>query len=170
MIGSLERHLAAIFGGERRRGRPVDKIKNFEEKKVLVKNYYTGSAATYGAPRGRVPHGIFNIYWVFGLAGLAGGSTIENLTQIFLFSKYICYWNIMETCGRQEKVASGCQVLLGIFIQIHNLFWRYAELNRFWVGWTKFPFYELGQQERGQGCIRYKWLKATFKMCATKFN
>ena len=24
------------------------------------------------------------------------------------------------------------------------------------MGWTKFPFYELGQQERGQGCIRYK--------------
>ena len=37
-------------------------------------------------------------------------------------------------------------------------FWRYANLNPFWVGWTKFLFYELGQQEqeRGQGCVGNK--------------
>ena len=62
----------------------------------------------------------------------------------------------METFGQQDKVASSPQAFLWIFLQIQNKFWRYAELNRFWVGWTKFPFYELGQQEWGQGCIRYK--------------
>ena len=30
-MGSLWRHLAAISAGDRRRGRPVDKIRNFEE-------------------------------------------------------------------------------------------------------------------------------------------
>ena len=25
------------------------------------------------------------------------------------------------------------------------------------MGWTKFPLYELGQQERGKGCIRNKY-------------
>ena len=25
------------------------------------------------------------------------------------------------------------------------------------MGWNKFPLYELGQQERGQGCIRNKY-------------
>ena len=41
----------------------------------------------------------------------------------------------------------------------------YAELNLFWVGWTKLPLYELGQQERGQGCIRDKCgFYATFGM------
>ena len=30
-IGSLQRHTAAIFAGERRRGTPVDKIKNVEK-------------------------------------------------------------------------------------------------------------------------------------------
>ena len=63
----------------------------------------------------------------------------------------------METCGHQEKDASSPQVLLEIFLQIQNLFWRYAELNRLRVGWTKFPFYELCQQNWGQGCIGYKF-------------
>ena len=45
----------------------------------------------------------------------------------------------METCGQQEKVESNPQVLLEIFLQIQNFFWRYAKLNRFWVGWTKIP-------------------------------
>ena len=62
----------------------------------------------------------------------------------------------METCGPQQKVVSRAKVLLGIFRKIQNLFLRYAKLNPFWVGWTKFPFYEIGQQERGQGCIRNK--------------
>ena len=60
------------------------------------------------------------------------------------------------TCDRQEKVAYSPQVSLESFLQITNSFRRYSELNRLWVGWSKFPFYELGQQERGQGCIRNK--------------
>ena len=62
----------------------------------------------------------------------------------------------METCGQQEKVAAKPKVLLGIFLKIQTLFWRYAELNRFLMGLTKFPFYDLGQQEWSQGCIRNK--------------
>ena len=54
----------------------------------------------------------------------------------------------MESCGQQKKVASS--------LKIQNKFWRYTELIHFWVGWTKFPFYALGQQELGQGCIRNK--------------
>ena len=54
--------------------------------------------------------------------------------------------------GQQEKVASRPDLLL----RITNLSWRYAELNSFWVGWTKFQLYELGQQEQGQGCIIHK--------------
>ena len=57
----------------------------------------------------------------------------------------------METCGDWEKVASRPTVLLEIFLKIQNLFCRFAELNCLRVGWTKFLFYELGQQERGQG-------------------
>ena len=44
----------------------------------------------------------------------------------------------METCGHQEKVASRPKVILEIFLKIQK------------------SFYELGQQERGQGFIRYK--------------
>ena len=37
LLGSLYRHLAAISGGDRRQGLPVDKIRNLEDKKVLIK-------------------------------------------------------------------------------------------------------------------------------------
>ena len=66
----------------------------------------------------------------FCLAGLAGGSTIENLTPILVFEIFF-YWTIMVTCDQQEKVASSPKILLGIFLQIHHFFWRYAELNRY---------------------------------------
>ena len=48
----------------------------------------------------------------------------------------------MVTCDQQEKVAPSPKVLLGIFLQIQDLFWRYAELSRLWVGCSKFPFYK----------------------------
>ena len=32
LIGSLKRHLAAIYGGDRRHGRPVGNIRNFDKK------------------------------------------------------------------------------------------------------------------------------------------
>ena len=59
----------------------------------------------------------------------------------------------METCEQQEKVASRAKVLLGIALQIQNWFWRYAEWNRLWVGWTEIPILWAGQKERSQGCI-----------------
>ena len=40
----------------------------------------------------------------------------------------------MVTCDWQEKVLSSQGVLLWIFLQIRNLIWRYAELNRLLVG------------------------------------
>ena len=50
--------------------------------------------------------------------------------------------------------STGHQLLLiFFFIKILNKFWRYAELNRFWVGGTKFPFYESGQEEIGPGLL-----------------
>ena len=53
----------------------------------------------------------------------------------------------METCGQQEKAASSRQILLEIVLQIENIFSRYAELSRFGVGWTKFPFYEVASRK-----------------------
>ena len=40
----------------------------------------------------------------------------------------------MVTCDQQEKVLSSQKVLLWIFLQIRNLIWRYAELNRLLMG------------------------------------
>ena len=40
----------------------------------------------------------------------------------------------MVTCDQQEKVSSSQKILLWIFLQIRNLIWRYAELNRSLVG------------------------------------
>ena len=45
----------------------------------------------------------------------------------------------MVTCDKQEKVAYSPKVLLRNFLQILNLFGRYAELNRLRVGWNKIP-------------------------------
>ena len=46
LIGSLQRHLAAIFAGDRRLGRPVDKIRNFEKKNFFLVNCLLDSIAT----------------------------------------------------------------------------------------------------------------------------
>ena len=56
------------------------------------------------------------------LAGLAGRSTIENLSPIFLFQIQLFYGKIMVTCDQQEKVGYSPKVLLGNFLQITNLF------------------------------------------------
>ena len=40
----------------------------------------------------------------------------------------------MVTCDQQEKGLSSQKVLLWIFLQIRNLIWRYAVLNRLLVG------------------------------------
>ena len=66
--------------------------------------------------------------------GLLGG-----WLRFLLFSPYLLKWNIMETSGHQEKVASRPQLLLGIFMKILNKFWRYADINRFLCGWHQIP-------------------------------
>ena len=40
----------------------------------------------------------------------------------------------MVACDQQEEVLSSQKVLLWIFLQIRNLIWRHAELNRLLVG------------------------------------
>ena len=47
---------------------------------------------------------------------------IKNLTQICCLKKNLFYLNIMVTCDQQEKVAPSPKVLLGIFLQIQNIF------------------------------------------------
>ena len=59
----------------------------------------------------------------------------------------------MGTCDRQEKVSSSPKVLLGNCLQIRNLFWRYTELNRLWVGSSEIPIlWELHQDDRTVCC------------------
>ena len=57
------------------------------------------------------------------------------------------------TCDRQEKVLSSPKVLLRNFLQIRNSFWRYAEINRLWVGSSEIPIlWELQQDDRTVCC------------------
>ena len=80
---------------------------------------------------------------------------IPNLTQIFLLSKYFFLLKRHEDLlltGKSSVLTLG---ITGSFSE-NTKFWRYAELNHFWVGRTKLPLYEVGQQERSQGCIRNK--------------
>ena len=48
----------------------------------------------------------YGLLVIFCLAGLLGGSPIENLIPISLFSKKLFFYNIMVTCDQQEKVLS----------------------------------------------------------------
>ena len=92
----------------------------------------------------------FSIFIVFFLGGLGGkgANNWKSDSDCLVFNPLVL--NIMETCGQQEKVLSR---YLEFFL-IQNSFWRYAELNRFWVGWLKFSFFELKQQERDQGLYK----------------
>ena len=59
----------------------------------------------------------------------------------------------MVTCDQQEKVLSSQKVLLQIFLQIRNLLWGYAELNRLGVGCDVIPLnIELQQDDRNVCC------------------
>ena len=79
-------------------------------------------------------------FWASSLAGLAGGvHSRQSDSDIFVFEKVFFYWNIMVTCDQPKKVASSPKVLLGIFLQLRNLFWRYAKSNRLWVGCGLIP-------------------------------
>ena len=72
MIGSLKRHLTAIFGGDRRRNKPVDKIRNFEKKKLLVKKLihcFCGCGRNY-------------VFWVHGELNRFGvGQSISPIVK-----------------------------------------------------------------------------------------
>ena len=63
-------------GGEGRRGTPVDKIRNLK-KKSFSQIIITPLPRTWPDFRGGVPHGIFNSYSFFCLAGLAGGPQLK---------------------------------------------------------------------------------------------
>ena len=57
----------------------------------------------------------------------------------------------MVTCDQQENVLSSQKVLLWIFPEIQNLFWRYAELNRLLVGTGQIPL-NIEQDDRTVCC------------------
>ena len=58
----------------------------------------------------------------------------------------------MVTCDQQEKVSSSQKVLLWIILQIRNLIWRYAVLNRLLVGSGLIPLNIQLQQDDHTVC------------------
>ena len=69
----------------------------------------------------------------------------------------------MLICDQQEKVLSSQKVLLWIFLQIRNLFLRYAELNSLLVGSGLIPLnIKLQQDDRTVCCghitVKGAWL------------
>ena len=69
----------------------------------------------------------------------------------------------MVTCDQQEKVLSGQNVLLWIFLEIRYLIGRYAELNRLLVGSGLFSLtIELQQDDRTVCCghtdVEEEWI------------
>ena len=90
---------------------------------------------------------VFFPWWAWQ-AGGGGGQQLKIWHQfIFIFNKSFSlkhHGDLLPT----GKITSRPEVLLGIL----EVRW----IKPFWVGRTKFPFYELGQQERGQGYIRNK--------------
>ena len=100
------RHLAAIYGSNRRCGRPVDKITKYEQK-TLSKKINTPLLR----PRPEL---------------CRGRATTENLTQIF--SSSVKIFLLLKHHGH---LWSRPKVLLKIFLKIQNSCGRNAELNRF---------------------------------------
>ena len=80
--------------------------------------------------------------------------------SIFFVFKKKNFYNNMVTCDQQEKVLSSQKVILWIFLEIRNLFWRYAELNRFLVGTDLILLnIELQQDDRTVCCAhRIVWV------------
>ena len=79
LIGDLYGHLATIFTSDCRRSRPLDKIRNFEKKKLLVGCLLDpfggrGWMLTWGPAREFLIFSDVNC-----LVGLEGGSTIKKL-------------------------------------------------------------------------------------------
>ena len=110
------------------------------EKEEEVTQLY-GRSRQCGRPVGAL------IEWEFHSNPLING-LIQHTFKINFF-----YWNIMVTCDQQEKVAYSPKVSLENFLQLTNKFWRYAELNSLWVGWSEIPIlWELQQDNRTVCC------------------
>ena len=62
----------------------------------------------------------------------------------------------MVTCDQQGKVLSSQKVLLWIFPEIRNLFWRYAELNCLILGTGQIPSNIKLQQDNRTVCCSHK--------------
>ena len=117
------RHLATIFGGDRCRGRPVGKIRNFEEKNLVKELIHPLRSLGRTSARGGFP------------------STIESPSTIYGFN--IFFFKYGEIWGRLEKVASRHKLLLRILSKIRNGFWVNSESNRFGVGQSISPIVEI---------------------------
>ena len=70
----------------------------------------------------------------------------------------------MVTCDQQEKVLSSQKVLLWIFLEINNVFWRSAELNRFLVGTGQIPLNIELQQDNRTVCCSHKIVLGRFSL------
>ena len=62
----------------------------------------------------------------------------------------------MVTCDQKEKVLSSPNVLLWIFLEIIYLIWRYAELNRLFVGSSLIPLNIKLEQDDRTVCCNHK--------------
>ena len=94
LIGSLQRHLAAISAGDRRRGRPVDKIRKFEKAtlcKLLVRQLRRPDFGT------RLPEGFFISCPPCVQAGKEGGSTTTKSESDLLVFLLTFFGNIADT-------------------------------------------------------------------------
>ena len=62
----------------------------------------------------------------------------------------------MDTCGQQEKLRLDLRYNFEFFSEKQKIILEVCWIKLFLSGLIKFRFYELGQQERGQGFIRNK--------------
>ena len=87
----VDRKSVAPSSGNRRRGRPVGKNRNFD------KNLYSRFAAAAGLTRGDGTQRNFQYLLVF-FVGASGAfiSTIENLCPTYWFSKYLFFLKILR--------------------------------------------------------------------------
>ena len=97
---------------------------------------------------------IFQGLLVFLLGGLGWGVPNWKSDPHFFFKKKILqhHGDLWST----GKVLSSQKVLLWMFPEIRNLFWRYAELNRLLVGTGQIPLNIELQQDKRTVCCSHK--------------
>ena len=129
-------------------------------KQIFSKNFYKPLPRPPldfpGREGGGVPQGIYNIWCFFCLAGLWEGGSQLKIWLYFLFSKYLFYLNILETCGRQEKVSSIRKVLLDVFSENKKNHFKVCWIKPFLSGLDHIPILWARTAGTGQGCIRNK--------------